>query len=126
MMNYSGSGLAFPNSSIAFEGTPNFYTVEKNGIVNTMFKKPNSYYANDTRTRVEPSIFVKLLQNGGSNNPIIVRFKLEETLPLKTVFYRPERTGPDFYQKKADIIGVQAQDKIIQILKDVKITHGCA
>jgi len=125
MMNYSGSGLAFPNSFIAFEGTPNFYTIETHGMVNTVFKKPNSYYANDTRTRVEPSIFVKLIKKGATE-PIIVRFKLEETLPLKTVFYRPERTGPEFYQKKADIIGVQAQDKIIQILKDVKIANGCA
>lgn len=125
MMNYSGSGLAFPNSFIAFEGTPNFLKIGATGMVQTIFKKPNSYYADDTRTRVEPSLFVKL-HTQNVQEPIVVRFALEETLPLKTVFYRPQRTGPDFYQKKADIIGVQAQDKIIQIIKDVKINHGCA
>lgn len=124
MMNYSGSGLAFPNSFIAFEGTPNFLQIESDGMIQTTFKKPNSYYANDTRTRIEPSIFVKL--HKATIDPIIIRFALEEGLPLKTVFYRPERTGPEFYQKKADIIGVQAQDKILQMIQEVKVKYGCA
>jgi hypothetical protein len=121
MMNYSGSGLPFPSHSIAFEGTPNRYTVGGDGVINVTFVRPNSYYATDTYTRVEPSVFVKLYKNN-NDEPIIVQFKLEDKHPLKSVFYRKERSelGPSFYEKKADIIGVRSQYEIIKMLEAVK------
>lgn len=125
MTNYSGSGLAFPNSSIAFESTPNVYFVETQGIVHTTFRKPNSYYANDTMTKVKPSIFLKLTVPQ-KTEPILLRFELEDTLPLRTVFYRPERTGPEFYHKKAEILGVSSQESILRRIEEVKIKHQCA
>lgn len=121
MMNYSGSGLPFPSSFIAFESTPNYYVVGGDGVINTTFVPPNSYYATDTYTRVEPSVFVKLYKND-IEDPIIVQFKLADKHPLKSVFYRKQRyeLGPSFYEKKADIIGVRSQYEIIKMLEDVK------
>jgi hypothetical protein len=121
MMNYSGSGLPFPSPCIAFEGTPNYYVIGGDGVINTTFLRPNSYYATDTYTRVEPSVFVKLYKNN-QDEPVTVQFKLADNNPLKSVFYRKERSelGPAFYEKKADIIGVRSQYEIIKMLEDVK------
>ena len=125
MTNYSGSGLAFPNSSIAFEATPNIHYVEQNGMINTIFRKPNSYYANDTYVKVKPSLFLKLTMPN-KEEPILMRFELEDNLPLRSVFYRPERTGPEFYHKKAEILGVTSQESILRKIEEVKIKYGCA
>jgi hypothetical protein len=121
MMNYSGSGLPFPSPCIAFENTPNYYVIGGDGVINTTFLRPNSYYATDTYTRVEPSVFVKLYKNN-KDEPVTVKFKLADNNPLKSVFYRKERSelGPAFYEKKADIIGVRSQYEIIKMLEDVK------
>ena len=121
MMNYSGSALPFPTSSIAFEGTPNRYVVGGDGVINITFMRPNSYYSTDTYTRVEPSVFVKLYKKN-EPEPITVQFKLTDNHPLKSVFYRKERAelGPSFYENKADIIGVRSQYEIIKMLESVK------
>ena len=64
---------------------------------------------------------MKLYKNN-QEEPITVQFKLEDKNPLKSVFYRKERSelGPYFYEKKADIIGVRSQYEILKILEDVK------
>lgn len=123
MMNYAGSGLPFPCPFIAFENTPNKLQISASGEIKTTFKKPNSYYTEDTQKRVPPSLFVKLVE---TNQPIYIQFALDDNLPLRTMYYRPERTGPDFYQRKADVLGVQSQEKIIRQLEEVKIKAKCA
>lgn len=37
MINYSGSGLPFPNEHIAFENTKNMFLVSGTGVINTVF-----------------------------------------------------------------------------------------
>jgi hypothetical protein len=123
MMNYSGSGLPFPCPFVAFENTPNKFIIPANGTIKCTFKKPNSYYTEDTQEKVPPSVFVKLVEN---NTPVFIHFPLEDHLPLKTLYYRPERTGPDFYQRKADVIGVKSQETIIRMLEEVKVKAKCA
>jgi hypothetical protein len=122
MMNYSGSGLPFPSPSIACEGTPNYLEIGADGSIDVSFVRPNAYYATDTYTRVEPSVFVKLYKKD-ETEPITVQFKLKDTNPLKSVFYRKERNelGPYFYEKKSDIIGVRSQYEIIKMLEGVKM-----
>jgi len=120
MMNYAGSGLPFPCPFIAFENTPNKFIIAENGDIRVIFQKPNSYYTEDTQKKVPPSLFVKLVEKNNTI-PIYIQFALEDKLPLKTMYYRPERTGPDFYQRKADVIGVQSQEKIIRLLEEVKV-----
>lgn len=124
MMNYSGSGLPFPCPSIAFENTPNIFKVPESGMIDTIFSKPNSYYTGDTLKKVKPSIFIRFISK--NNEPEFVQLELEDTLPLKTIFYRPERTGPEFYQRKADAIGVRSQEDILRMTKEVKEKYHCA
>ena len=119
MTNYTGSGLAFPSNTIAFEGSPNYYEIDRSGVVKVSFIRPNSYYSTDTLTRIVPSIFVKL--ESGLSLPTIIHFKLEDTLSLKGINYRPERTGPYIYEKKADIIGVRSQYESLKMIAYAKI-----
>jgi hypothetical protein len=126
MANYTGSALPFPNAEIAFEGSLNSYTISNTGTINTLFKTPNSFYSTDTLTKIVPSIFIKLVSYKTDSEPIIVHFKLEDKFPLKTLFYRKERTGPDFYQKKWEVIGIQSQDKILSKIGEIKIKYNCA
>jgi hypothetical protein len=122
MMNYSGSALPFPSPSIAFEGTPNYYEIGNDGSIDTKFLRPNAFYGSDTYMRIEPSVFVKLYKKM-NEEPITIQFKLKDTHPLKSVFYRKERNelGPQFYERKSDIIGVRSQYEIIKMLEAVKM-----
>lgn len=124
MSNYTGSGLAFPNNDIAFENTPNYFEVPESGTIETVFYKPNSYYSPDTFTRVLPSIFIKIVPIDVKEEPIIIRFKLEDPLPLKS---RKDRSdGPNYYAKKSEIIGVRSQYEIMKMIKDVKTKYNVA
>ena len=71
MINYSGSGLPFPNEYIAFENTPNYKLIDNSGNINVQFKYPNSFYSRDGKYKVIPSIFVQLTDLSGK----YVRFK---------------------------------------------------
>lgn len=128
MTNYSGSGLPFPTPAIAFESTPNVYQVPADGSIQTTFKKPNAYYTQDKQTKVEPSVFIKLVPKTNSQEPIFVRFEMQNTLPLKSLYHR-DRTeqaypgrpeGPLFYQRKAEALGVQTQEAILKQTEQVK------
>lgn len=125
MMNYSGSGLPFPCPAIAFENTPNRITsVDEEGNFKKKFLRPNSYYTECGQKKIKPSIYVKLVQEG--KEPLFVKSELEDILPLRTLFYRTERTGPEFYEKKAIVMDVQNQEDILRQTKEVKIKYGCA
>lgn len=124
MISHSGSGFPFPNNRIAFEDSPNYFNVDASGVIQTVFNRPNSYYAADTFTRVVPSIFVKLTPLNQLDEPILIQVELEDTLPLKG---RKEKVGgPDFYAKKSEIIGVRSQYDIIRMLEYVKKTYNTA
>ena len=69
MINYSGSGLPFPNEYIAFENTPNYKLIDNSGNINVQFKYPNSFYSRDGKNKVIPSIFVQLTDLSGKHDP---------------------------------------------------------
>jgi hypothetical protein len=119
MTNYAGSGLPFPCSDIAFEGTPNRYPVPESGIIQTTFKKPNSYYTAN-HEKVPPTVFVRLVDKTGK--PTFIKYPLEDKLPLRTLFYRQQGHDPAFYQRRADILGVQSQFSIINNLEKTKVS----
>lgn len=125
MTNYSGSGLPFPNPTIAFENTPNYYIVPPSGEVHTVFSRPNSYYGQETQKKIKPSLFVTLYPNNNLE-PIFVHFEMDDVLPLKTVYYREDRTDPEFYERKADIFDVMSQYDILVNTEFVKIKGKCA
>ena len=44
--SFSGKALPYPCEMIAFENTPNFKIINKDGIIDIVMKYPNSYYIN--------------------------------------------------------------------------------
>lgn len=126
-MSYTGSALPFPCAAVAFSNTPNHAVIEGSGAINVMFSYPNSYYTPDAFTKVAPSIFVILRPNGdASDNDVFVRMDLPDAYGLRTLNHRPSRTGPEFYARKADIIGVRGQEEILRMIGNVKVKHGVA
>lgn len=125
MTNYSGSGLPYPCADVAFDNTPNRQEILRPDF-NVEFVYPNSYYVSGGTTKIKPSIFFSFLYKS-STVPTFVRFELEDILPLKTLTHRPERTGPEFYSRKADIVGVPpSQEYLLQNIANIKTKYGVA
>lgn len=129
MVNYTGSGLPFPCSQIAFEQTPNFIIVsDPTGAFSATFKYPNSYYTEDQWTRIPPSIFFKIHPAPGAE-PVFVRFELpnRDILNVRTLNFRTKlRAGPPSYSIKEDIIPICGAEETMRRYKDLKIREDYA
>lgn len=118
--SYSGSGLPYTTPEQAFEGTPNWYAIDPSqGQFFVTFYYPNSYYTNDGAVKIIPSIFL-ILQIRGRAEPVQVRMELPDSLPLKTLTHRPQRTGPEFYARREEI-GVFTQHEILNMMGERKV-----
>jgi hypothetical protein len=104
LTSYSGSGLPFPCAQVAFENSPNNYTIDPSGDYDVVFKYPNGYYMSDAKEKVPPSIFFSFAEPGKA--PFLVHFKLPDPLPLRTLGYRPNRVSPLYYSAKEDLIPI--------------------
>jgi hypothetical protein len=128
MTNYSGSGLPFPSGAVAFEATPNWINIDpaSDGHFDGVFKYPNSYYTQDAKTKIKPSVFVILTPASG--DPTFVRLELPDPLPIRTLTYREGRDalGPSFYTIKDDIIGVRTAEETMRRLAAAKMERGLA
>ena len=94
MSNYTGSGQPFANSKMAFENTPNSYTVNSPAF-EFNFKYPNSFYDETAFEKIISSVFI-------SYNGKLTRIELPDKLELKTLTYRKEmrEKGPFFYDRE--------------------------
>lgn len=126
MTSSAGSGLPYPCAAQAFDNTPNHHRIAPNGVFNVRFYYPNSYYLEDGRTKITPSLFVVLHPTASASEPIHIRFELPDPLALRTLTHRPTRTGPEFYAAKELVLGVQSQEAILRQLGDVKEHYGIA
>ena len=124
-VSYSGSGLPFPCAAIALDGTPNHHEIQADGSFSTTFAYPNSYYSSDAAEKIPPSVFVVLHPTSGGA-PNWIRFELPDDLPVRTLTHRAERTGPEFYAKKDDIVGIQGAEATMYAIANAKIKYGLA
>jgi len=127
--SYSGSGLPFPCSGMALEGTPNYVEVPvtDEGNFSALFQYPNSYLSDDAHTKVPPSVFVVLTPRG-AEGPILIRLELPDELPVRTLTDRAERKalGPEFYNAKVEVIGIRGAEATLRALAELKMTRGLA
>jgi len=136
--SYSGSGLPFPCSGMALEGTPNYVEVPvtDEGNFSALFQYPNSYLSDDAHTKVPPSVFVVLTPRGAGAGaegqaqapPILIRLELPDELPVRTLTDRAERKalGPEFYNAKVEVIGIRGAEATLRALAELKMTRGLA
>lgn len=127
MMNYTGSGLPFPCSRVAFESTPNYHVVSGEKFNDVLFMYPNSYYTEDWKRRVEPSIFFKFSR--ATSDPVFVRFEIpqRDMLKVRTLTYRDRlRLGPQSYSVKEDVIPICGAEETMRRYADIKIHQDLA
>ena len=116
--NFSGSGLPFPNTDIAFENSENIGTCNiSNGKFSFSMRYPNSYYINMGATYVHPEVQIQVFDSNNRSVSEIQHINLGEGIPFRTLTYPSQRDwneGPLFY-KEDNLPAVRSQE---QILKD--------
>ena len=119
MQNYSGSGLPFPNSEIAFENTPNKKIITNNSY-NATFIYPNSYYIHDD---LQPPVIHLVV-----DNKIIDKYVLPNILPLKTLTHRNMRfeDRSHFYGSKDYMLPIDTAENVMKTYKLYKSKYDIA
>jgi hypothetical protein len=113
--NFSGSGLPYPNSDVAFENTPNKGIVKvENGKFNIIIKYPNSYYENMGSLYIPPQIKLVAVNKDNKDLSIVEIINLGEGIPFRTLTWPVQRDwnkGSLFY--KVDGLPVRTQNQIL-------------
>jgi len=120
--SYSGSALPFPNSDIAFENTKNNYIIKNDGLIDTIFKYPNSFYDIDGKTKIVPSIFFIL-----DKNKIV--YNLPDLYKLKTLndrFKYNDTYNPFFYDKDRLLTKIDTSENLMYKYSKLKISNNIA
>jgi len=125
MTSYSGSGLPFPCAAVAFDNTPNYYLVAKDGAFDVRFLYPNGFLTTDAFSKVPPSVFIKLTAAG--IQPIQLRYVLADPLPLRTLVNRPHHSlGPIFYSAKEDVVPIATAEQTMINIAAAKVKYDIA
>lgn len=100
-LSFSGSGLPYPNESIALEKTPNQGVAEiKNGSFEFKIDSPNSYYDNMLNILVEPQVSFLICNGSGKAIGDTHVANLGNSIPFRTLTWPKKRDwnkGPLFY-----------------------------
>lgn len=106
--SYSGSGLPYPNPEIAYENTPNRGAVKtRDGSFEFRVRYPNAYYMGLGSVYMEPSVQIKVCENGSDGK--VQTIKLGHGIPFRMMTYPPSQEGtrprrsPMFYAGRHDL-----------------------
>ena len=116
--SFSGKGLPFPCELIAFENTPNFEIINKDGKIDVEFIYPNSYYSPDGYTKIKSPIIISL-----DNEKIMI--ELKDLCPLKTLRDRL-RGDPKFYGMRELILPVGTAEEVMNNYAYAKVVYNIA
>ena len=124
--SYSGTGLPFPCADIAFEGSPNLFTVGYDGVIDALFTYPNSYYTVANKKKIVSSVFVVIEHLDGKTD--YVRLQLKDLYPLRTLVDRAakQESGPDFYDLKHEILPVDTAEAVMRAYAEAKARFDIA
>lgn len=115
--SFSGSGLPFPNETVAFQESDNVGLVKLNGdsfIIKLHY--PNSYYINMGTKLIEPQVKLRLVDSNNKELSEIYKINLGNHIPFRSLSWNPQRDwnkGPLFYNNPN--LPIRTQE---QILKD--------
>ena len=116
--SYSGSALPFPNEEIAFQNTKNLFEIKDDGIIDTIFTYPNSFYSADGLKKiVSPILFIF------DDNKFII--ELDDICPLKTLRDR-KRNDPNFYAIKEILLPIGTAEETMKNYSSAKIKYNIA
>lgn len=116
--SYSGSGLPYPNAEIAFENTPNRGAVKtEGGNFEFRVRYPNAYYAGLGSIYIEPSVYIKVCENGSDENIYTVR--LGNGIPFRMLTHPQShanissRKDNSFYKGRNEL-PIRTQEQILR------------
>lgn len=124
--SYSGTGMPFPCADIAFEGSPNMFSVDYDGVVNTVFTYPNSYYTVGNKKKIVSSVFAVVEHLDGKTD--YIRLQLKDLYPLRTLVDREAKqvNGPEFYDLKHEILPVDTAETVMKAYAKAKVQFDIA
>ena len=110
LTSFSGSGLPYPNIEIAYQNTPNKgnIIIDKNGRFQIKLLFPNAYYTEFGNYYNTPYVNIYYTIN---NNKKLLKIKLDEGIPYRSLTYPYSRTSAMFYNKN---LPIRSQEKIIK------------
>lgn len=100
-ISFSGSGMPYPNPSVAYDRTPNKGTIESvNGQFTFSIKRPNAYYIGLGSLYIPPHINFKISIQGMPDNYFSVQ--IDDGTPFRMLTYpapptKKPRISPMFY-----------------------------
>ena len=113
--NFSGSGLPYATSEMAFENTSNYGKVSiKGGFFSFSLRYPNSYYKNMGTEYVFPEVMIKVVNEKDEPLSETQHINLGEGIPFRSLTWGWQRNwndGPLFY--KNDNLPVRNQYQIL-------------
>ena len=105
--SFSGSGLPFPNETIAFGNNSVILEDYTDSSFNAKLLEPNSFYTNGGATFVPPTVFVKVISKNDHTKSLRASYSVGEmAVPYRTLNYCypnsviSRHTGPDFYNTR--------------------------
>ena len=106
--SFSGSGLPFGSYQQAYENTPNRGAVKtRDGSFEFRVRYPNAYYMGLGSVYMEPSVQIKVCENGSDGK--VQTIKLGHGIPFRMMTYPPSQEGtrprrsPMFYAGRHDL-----------------------
>ena len=116
--SYSGAGLPYANSEMAFQNTPNAGVVPVNldGSFSFSIVYPSGYYSGLGTMYVSPHVQLQPIVNGTPGEVEVKR--LGEGIPFRLLSYPPipataPRCSPAFYDNR-DILPVRTQEQVLR------------
>ena len=107
---YTGSGLPFPNPTVAFENTPNVGK-ETLDVWNRCVIKlitPNTYLDNLGTVTVPPTLYIRYKTATGIPKEVAIR--LVDGVPYRSLSYPNLRDSPSFYGTQFCLIPKSQED----------------
>jgi len=114
--SFSGSGMPYPNPTVAFDNTPNKGVVEiNNGNFEFNIHYPNAYYVGLGSLYVPPHINLKICREGQDDRYFSVT--IDNGIPFRTLTYpappsKKPRISPMFYHECEK--GARSQEEILR------------
>ena len=116
--SFSGSGLPYPNSEIAYESSPNRGTVKlgADGAFEFSLRYPSGYYTGLGTVYMMPHVYIQVNSKDKIGTPVLVR--AGEGTPFRLLTYPPvpataPRCSPNFYAAGASQ-PVRTQEQILR------------
>ena len=115
--SYSGAGLPYHSADQAFDKTPNIGMVQaENYHFKFRLKFPNSYYSGLGTVYMQPHVYIKVCEEGGSNK--VESIKLGDGIPFRMLTYPPPpssapRCSSIFYSGR-NKLPVRTQEQILR------------